>query len=81
MIINATWSLHGSGGELIAHGVHRFDIGGDSYGGPATPIDPYEPALAVAQSLETALINYLPGGHRILRHDPNEARSIAVTAQ
>jgi hypothetical protein len=78
MNLRATWSIRDDGGHLIAHGVHSFAVDGTR----PRAADPYEPALAIAGSIETALINFLPlGACRIVAHDPDRAVAFAVNAQ
>jgi hypothetical protein len=78
MMLRATWSVKDAAGDLVAHGVHHFDV--DNVG--SAKADPYEPALAIANSFETALHAYLgTKAARIVTHDADHAVAISVARQ
>jgi hypothetical protein len=78
MMLRATWSVKDAAGELVAHGVHTFEVGAAG----AAAADPYEPALAIANSFEAALHAYLgPTASQIVAHDADRAVAISVKPQ
>lgn len=56
-MLRATWSIRDETGELVAHGTQGLD----DLVGVASGVDPYEASLRIAQSIELALLAFLPG--------------------